>query len=337
MKNNELYIYAPVVIPTLCRYEHLKRCIDTLSECTGADRTELYVGLDFPAKESHWEGYRNICNYLPTITGFKNVVVIRREENLGAIKNARDLLDIVHQKFDRYIFSEDDNEFSPNFLEYINYGLNKYRDNPEVIAISGYAEPRYSYGCMKTYPFNAYPIIGYNAWGVGVWFDKKPVFTATSDEILSSFKTVFKAVRLNHGLAIHRMMYRKRNNAIGDLLWRLYCAFNEKYCIYPRVSKVRNWGFDGSGSNCTVLTSYSKMKIDENRTFEYDDFEIKAYPEVNMLQKKIYGFSGINLLAFLFEYILYRITGGTCFQDIKLIRKIMMLKVTLKEFRSNIK
>ena len=98
MTNNELHIYAPVVIPTLCRYEHLKRCIDTLSECTGADETELYVGLDFPAKESHWEGYRKICNYLPTITGFKNVVVIRREENMGATRNARDLLDIVHQK-----------------------------------------------------------------------------------------------------------------------------------------------------------------------------------------------------------------------------------------------
>ena len=247
MTNNELHIYAPVVIPTLCRYEHLKRCIDTLSECTGADETELYVGLDFPAKESHWEGYRKICNYLPTITGFKNVVVIRREENMGATRNARDLLDIVHQKFDRYIFSEDDNEFSLNFLDYINTGLNKYKDNPEVIAICGYTELGYNYSCMKTYPFNAYPIVGYNAWGVGVWFDKKPTFTTTvADEILSSFKTVFKAVKLNQGIAIHRMMYRKRSNATGDLLWRLYCAFNKKYCIYPKVSKVRNSAFSPS-------------------------------------------------------------------------------------------
>lgn len=331
MTNNELHIYAPVVIPTLCRYEHLKRCIDTLSECTGADETELYVGLDFPAKESHWEGYRKICNYLPTITGFKNVVVIRREENIGATRNARDLLDIVHQKFDRYIFSEDDNEFSPNFLDYINTGLNKYKDNPEVIAICGYTELGYNYSCMKTYPFNAYPIVGYNAWGVGVWFDKKPTFTTTvADEILSSFKTVFKAVKLNQGIAIHRMMYRKRSNATGDLLWRLYCAFNKKYCIYPKVSKVRNWGFDGSGSNCAALTFYSEMEIDKDKTFEYDNFEIKTYPEVKVLQKKLYGLSGINLFAFLFEYLLYRMTGGTCFRDIKLIRKIMQLKVTLK-------
>lgn len=337
MTNNEQYIYAPVVIPTLCRYKHFKRCIDTLSECSGADKTELYIGLDFPVKEDHWEGYRRICDFLPTITGFKNVVVIRREENRGAIGNARDLLDIVHQKYDRYIFSEDDNEFSLNFLDYINAGLNKYRDNPEVVAICGYAEPRCSYDCMKTYPFNAYPIIGYNAWGVGVWFDKKPAFTITSDEILSSFKTVFKAVKLNHGISIHRMMYRKRSNATGDLLWRLYCAFNKKYCIYPRISKVRNWGFDGSGGNCAVQTFYSEMKIDEDKTFEYDPFEIKAYPEVNLLQKKLYSFSGVNFFAFLLEYVLYRTTGGTCLRDIKLIRKMMRQKIAFKNSKSNIK
>lgn len=330
MKNNVVGIYAPVVIPTLCRYEHLKRCIDTLSKCTGADKTELYIGLDFPLKESHWKGYRKICDYLPTITGFKNVILIRRETNKGAIENARDLLDIVHQKHDRYIFSEDDNEFSLNFLDYMNDGLNKYRDNPDVIAICGYTEPRCSYECMETYPFNAYPMIGYNAWGVGVWFNKKPAFMITCDEILSSFKTVFKAVKLNHGIAIHRMMYRKRSGATGDLLWRLYCAFNKKYCVFPRVSKVKNWGFDGSGENCAVQTLYSKMKIDENKTFEYNNFEIKAYPEVDTLQRKLYGFGRVNYCFFILEYLLYRLTGGVCLMDIKVIRKIMELKVTLK-------
>ena len=331
MKNNGQYIYAPVVIPTLCRYEHLKRCIDSLSNCTGADRTELYIGLDFPAEESHWEGYRKICDYLPNIIGFKNVVIIRREENQGAAQNARDLLDIVHQKYDRYIFSEDDNEFSPNFLDYINKGLHKYRDNSEVVAICGYAQLGSRYDCMKTYPFNAYPIIGYNAWGVGVWFDKKPTFATTAcDEILSSFKTVFNAVKLNQGIAIHRMMYRKRRDATGDLLWRLYCAFNKKYCIYPKISKVRNWGFDGSGINSRAMTFYSKMEIDKEKTFEYDIFEIKAYSEVSTLQKKLYGFKGIFLFAFLLEYPLYRITGGTCLGDIKLIGKIIKLKLALK-------
>ena len=97
MTNNELHIYAPVVIPTLCRYEHLKRCIDTLSECTGADETELYVGLDFPAKESHWEGYRKIEQYLVSIEGFKKVHIVKREYNYGAERNSHELKKLIFE------------------------------------------------------------------------------------------------------------------------------------------------------------------------------------------------------------------------------------------------
>ena len=49
-------IYAPIYIPTLCRYEHFKQCIESLAQCEGASETEVYVALDYPAKESHLEG-----------------------------------------------------------------------------------------------------------------------------------------------------------------------------------------------------------------------------------------------------------------------------------------
>lgn len=40
--------YAPVIIPTLNRYVHLKRCVDSLAKCTHAPDTELIIGLDYP-------------------------------------------------------------------------------------------------------------------------------------------------------------------------------------------------------------------------------------------------------------------------------------------------
>ncbi len=337
MKNENPRIYAPVAIPTLCRYKHLKRCVETLSKCTGANQTELYIALDFPLKDSHWEGYRKISDYLPSIKGFKKVIVIRRDKNFGVVMNARDLLDVIHKKHDCYILSEDDNEFSPNFLEYINGGLNKYKDNPKVIAICGYVEPRANYNCMKSYPFNAYPMVGYNAWGVGVWFDKKPDFLISPEEILSSFRTVLRAIKLNHGIAIHRLMNSKRKGATGDLLWRLHCAFNNKYSIYPSISKVRNWGFDGSGSNCATLDYYLKINIDKDIFFKYDDFEIKDYSEVNVLQKRLYGLNFITYLAVIFEYFLYRITGGTCLRDIRIIRYMIIWRVKFSNFMKKTK
>ena len=49
--------FAPVVIPTLCRYQHFRNCLETLAQCTWAEYTEVYVGLDYPLNESHCEGY----------------------------------------------------------------------------------------------------------------------------------------------------------------------------------------------------------------------------------------------------------------------------------------
>ena len=78
---------APVTIPTLCRYEHFKRCIESLSRCTLADKTEVYVALDYPAKESHWNGYNKIKDYLLSHKednlGFKKLIVIQRSRNYG--------------------------------------------------------------------------------------------------------------------------------------------------------------------------------------------------------------------------------------------------------------
>ena len=77
-------VYAPVIIPTLCRFEHFKRCVESLKRCTGAEYTDVYVGVDYPSQESHWEGYQKICNYVSEVTGFRSFNVILRDRNFGA-------------------------------------------------------------------------------------------------------------------------------------------------------------------------------------------------------------------------------------------------------------
>ena len=105
-------IYAPVLITTLNRYEHFKETITSLSQCTGADMTDLYIALDYPPTPFYEDGYRKIVEYLPTISGFKSVNIIKREKNYGMGKNFHDALhQVIFTKYDRFIFSEDDNLF----------------------------------------------------------------------------------------------------------------------------------------------------------------------------------------------------------------------------------
>jgi len=92
--------YAPVLIPTLNRYKHLERCVESLAACTGANTTELYIALDYPLKDSHWEGYIKVCAYIENIQGFRNVTLIKRNTNFGAAKNLFDAMDELFEKFD---------------------------------------------------------------------------------------------------------------------------------------------------------------------------------------------------------------------------------------------
>lgn len=43
---------APVIIPTLCRYDHFKRLMESLNKCTWADKTDVILDLIIPQKKN---------------------------------------------------------------------------------------------------------------------------------------------------------------------------------------------------------------------------------------------------------------------------------------------
>ena len=197
MDSRRFEIYAPVIIPTLCRYEHFKRCLESLRKCTGAEYTDVYIGIDYPTKDSHWDGYNKICEYVSNIVGFHKLVIIKREKNFGPELNVISLRNCVKEHYDRCIISEDDNEFSPNFLEYMNECLTHFKDNPNVIRICG---SKMTWGVdfntiMKGYNNNIFPAKDYNASGSAIWFDKFFMAPYTKESVLKSWKLTYKAFR----------------------------------------------------------------------------------------------------------------------------------------------
>ena len=131
-------VYAPIIIVTLNRYEHLKRCIESLQKNGWAKYTELYISVDYPADESHWEGYGKVREYLENgIEGFKKVFIYYQSVNLGGAENFMFLKRIIFQSYDRWIETEDDNEFSPCFIEFMDKGLELFKDDPDILYLCG--------------------------------------------------------------------------------------------------------------------------------------------------------------------------------------------------------
>lgn len=309
--------YAPVIIPTLCRFSHFKRCIDTLSRCSNAQQTQLYVFLDYPKFENHQSGHKKIKELLPKISGFKTIKVIERKENFGAIKNLYDGIDYVLKFHDKFILTEDDNEFSPNFLDYINKCFEKYKDNRDVVAITGYNRMI----DMSGYSKNIYAAISYSAWGVGFTKDNfqflqhEVINKEFARTILQSWNNSYTIYQTSPSLLRGLLNIIKTGKIPGDTLVVSYMILNKKYCIWPTKSKVRNHGYDGGGEHFGSNPNHPMLKqeIDAAINFEPDEIEIK---ENETIKRRTREYARLPLIyMFLFglyiplKYLIYRFTG----------------------------
>lgn len=258
---------APVLIPTLNRYEHFKRCVNSLLECELCVETDLYIALDYPLSEIHWEGFNKIQQFIKSIEGFKSVNVIERKMNFGAHKNIISAIDFLFENHETLILTEDDNIFSSDFLTYMDKCLNAYKEDNSVFSVCGY---NYPVKIPKSYKLEIYRWQGYSAWGVGFWRDKflkidwsKEVAFSSISRFLRDYNKVFQFNEINNNY-VPALMHSLNSRTIhGDIYICMYQFLNGMSSVFPVVSRVRNMGNDGSGENCWALDDdiYSKQEI----------------------------------------------------------------------------
>lgn len=286
----DITVYAPVLIPTLNRYEHFCRCLESLEKCTGADKTEVFVALDFPPSEKYRAGWEKIDHYLAekeANNGFGQLHVIRREHNYGVGTehgNADTLIADTMDKYDRYIFTEDDNEFSPCFLQYMNKALTKFYNDERVFLVCGYNP---GIAAPDAYTSNYYITRESGSpWGLGEWTYKRRAYQEyylleKLKELLKN-KQTYLSLKKKQPHCIDTIISQiKRSSLYGDAIKGVYSTLFDKYCIMPAISLVRNWGFDGQGVHAQkndeeAMNHYSHQEISQDRDFYFS----KGVPEV---------------------------------------------------------
>lgn len=285
----EKVVYAPVIIPTLNRSEHFIKCFESLENCTGASYTDVYIALDYPPNKKYFEGWKTIDDYLTEKEKnniFKHLYVVRRDYNFGiggAASNARLLSEIVLNKYDRFIFSEDDNIFSPNFLEYINKGLEEYKNNKRVLAVCGYTN---DFECRTRNNNHFAEHSLFQAWGYGTWVNRDlelfdTLTPAYFRSILYSHKKWKRCYRYwpHWFMTIVRNAMSTNNYCQPHDTNRGFYLINERKCVIcPVISKVRNIGWDMLANTTTLdkgnLRGRAECElnkvIDTEKTFEFE-------------------------------------------------------------------
>lgn len=309
-------IYAPVIIPTLNRYEHFCKCLESLEVCTGAEYTDVYIALDYPPSDKYVDGWKKVDAFLQEKeknNNFKSLIVYRRKENYffsdkGNLKTA---IEDLPRTVERFIYSEDDNIFSPNFLEYINKSLEKYKDDSNCMAICGY---NYQGVKLNGYDKNCYMSREYSAWGVGFWRNKRCLLDAIinrefAESIMSSWHNIWTIYK-NEPRLLNTILLNIDSDCIfGDTMIVSYQYLNNKYSLFPKVSKVRNIGFDGSGTSIfEVDQSFSDQVIDKDKHFTVDEVGSESIAIASPEVRKNFGRSWIMNVVILIRCIVYLFT-----------------------------
>ena len=282
---------APVFIGTLDRHTHFQKAVDSLKENQFATDTHLFIGLDYPSQPKHYPGYDQICKYLDNLTGFKDITIMKRTKNYGAIRNFQEGKTEVLKHHDRIIVSEDDNCFSQNFLSFINQGLERFKDEQRVFAICGH---NYPVSFDNRYDGNHFAWQGCSVWGYGIWKERYQSMNCKQIDFVKTLNVPRKVVQA-YRIAPHyvssmlaKVNTRNEYDPFSDAAINLYLRSNGLFCIFPTLSKVRNFGHDGSGlhsGEIKGISPFANQTIDDSDSFVYDCSEEIFFnnPKVNKM------------------------------------------------------
>lgn len=309
-------IFAPVIIPTLNRDEHFIRCVESLKRNRFAENTDLVIGVDYPPSVEYEAGNIAIREYVSGLTGFNKVIVFFRESNCGAHLNATLLREYVSENYDRFIFSEDDNEYSPNFLSYMNCMLERYEDDKSVLAVCGYLPIQCAFSPKNGFFKSSY----ISAWGVGYWKSKRFLFGTIGSEnyikmVLFSWKKSIKLFRLRAASLNGFLTMFFKKIVYGDIMKTAEMLLENECSIFPSISKVRNWGHDGTGLHGGLSQDdiYKRQTIDDNTSWDYDNsIELQ---NITIASKADFGFFKSHLI--LVRYFIFRLFRIDCFRWFK--------------------
>lgn len=252
--------YAPVLVQVYTRHKHFVACIESLARCIGAEHTPLYICSDAGRDAAAQSIVDQIRQYCTTIQGFERIEVVAFDRNLGAVRSAQQALDLIFERYDRVIYTEDDNVFAPNFLQYVNSGLDYYKNNERVFSICGYCHP---FRMPASYSEDVFTSHLAAAWGQGLWRDKFQSMDLMPPvgDYWSERKQWPKILSISWS---ELMEYVFANGAqYWDVLMGYRCMMQNRVNIFPRVSLVRNTGNDGSGEHCLSDDKFSSQIIDD--------------------------------------------------------------------------
>lgn len=279
----------PVLIIIFNRSWHLQKVMTALEKIRPR---RLFVAADGPRRERPGEE-QLCCEARKAVTDHVSwpceVQTRFQDKNQGCGRHVTGAVDWFFENVSEGIILEDDCVPSPDFFRFTEELLERYRNSPEVMMLSGTALVRTPRPLPWDYDFTAFPC----CWGWATWrrawalmsYDM-PDFPGyrRSGKIRKSFASPRVQKRLLGLFA--KVFHHAPGFDTWDFQWLYACVKNNGVCILPAVNLVSNVGWDASHAR---IDEVMEMPLENFEKLRHPP-EIKRNPELEKLFfEKIYA------------------------------------------------
>ncbi len=295
---------SPIVLFVYNRPWHTQQTVEALQKNKLAKESELFIYADGKRKKKEEDNdIEKVRQYIKTIAGFKKITIIEREKNFGLADNIITGVTEIVNEYGKIIVLEDDIITSSGFLKYMNDALTLYKNEKQVMHISGYMFPVKN-TLPDTFFFNTA-----SCWGWATWSDSWENFNPDPKILLAELKrkNLIKTFNLNGAYKFTDQLIKniKRKNKTWAVKW--YASFFLKggSSLHPYPSLCNNIGFDGTGENCGDGSSnifFWKKLANEIIVIKHSNFDDSvARKEVELF------FRNISKFSIYFEQVIIRL------------------------------
>lgn len=248
--------YSPVIVFAYNRLGHLKKTISSLKNNIYANQTNLIIYLDYPKSKEVMHDYLLVKSFCKKIKGFKKKTLILRKKNFGLSKNIISAVSFEIRKYKSLIILEDDMVCDKYFLKYMNFFLDAYKNDTQIVSIHGYNYPLKDKKKLNNFFF----LKGADCWGWGTWSTKWKIYSSNTNLLLKKIKNqnLKRDFNFNNSYNYYKMLNDKliKKNNSWAINWYASAFLKNKLTLYPKYSLIQNIGMDGTG-----IHSYQSNKF----------------------------------------------------------------------------
>jgi GT2 family glycosyltransferase len=247
-KHPDVSELAPIVLFVYNRPDHTRRTLDALAANPLATDSDLIIYADGPKKPEHVPAVEKTRQVAREASGFKSVRWVERAENLGLAKSIMAGVSEVCADRGRVIVVEDDLVVSPDFLRFLNAGLERYQNDTNVLQVSGYAYPVHDRSIPQAFFLPMVSCWGWATWS-RAWMKFDPQMAAL--QRLDRDPAARRSFNMDDTYDYYGMACQQRRGKIDSwgIRWQLSLFAHGGLVLYPRDSLVYNAGADASGTH----------------------------------------------------------------------------------------